>query len=275
MDLICPDCRATLQMAAARLAVCPQHGGKFEVLFDRYAATADPAPAPEPDAAASCAVHPRQSAVADCAACGKHICALCTFDLNREKYCSDCAAVQASAQNAQQANSGLLTLNSGAWRRTAAPAVNCAEHPDNPAVAHCRVCAKAVCATCDFALPGGVHLCPNCVETSQSSDEVSPRRKKLAYIALALAVWSTILFVMMFAGAFNHLFTDDASGNAADILITNLTLWPLLIGTGLAMSANERRLRSTGVMKLALWWNAILGGIFLLFVILANLGVFG
>ena len=282
MDLICPECRSPLQMASARIAVCPQHGGRYDVLFDRYAL---PAPAPAVTEAAAqdetaCAVHPRQKAVGDCAACRKPICALCSFDLNRERYCSDCAAEQATIQNRQMESGGLITLGltsapSGGFRRRDVPAPNCADHPDNPSVAYCRLCAKPICATCDFALPGGVHLCPSCVENSQSSDEISPKRKKLSYIGLGLAVWSTIMLVLMFSGAFNEMLTDDEGGQAADVILTNITLWPLLIGTGLSMSAIDRKLKSTGLMKVAVWWNGILAGIFLLFIIAANLGVFG
>lgn len=283
MDLICPDCRSSLQLASPRQAVCAAHGARFDVLFDRYALPA-PAPAAAPQAPAqadaACAVHPRQKAVADCAACQKPICALCSFDLNRQRYCSDCAAQQATEQSRHMTDGGLITLDltpapSGAYRRREAPAAPCADHPENLSVATCRLCAKPVCATCDFALPGGVHLCPSCVETSQSSPEVSPKRKKLSYIALALAAWSTLLLVLMFSGAFNSLFTEDEAGKAADVLITNITLWPLLIGTGLAMSAIDRKLKSTAIMKVAVWWNGILAGLFLLFVIAANLGVFG
>lgn len=276
MDLICPECRGTLQMVSAQGAVCAQHGGRFDVLFDRAAAPVAAVPAKESSPA--CAVHPRQPAVAGCAACGKHVCALCSFDVNRQTYCGDCASEAASARNAQP-ESGFASLDltpatPAGWRRRD-EAGKCFDHPENDSVASCRLCAKRICATCDFALPGGVHLCPVCVENSQSSDEVSPKRKKLAYIALACAIWSTILFVLMFAGAFNELFTDDAAGKGADLIITNLTLWPLLIGTGLAMSANERRLKRTGLMKLVLWWNGVLGAIFLLIVVAANLGVFG
>jgi hypothetical protein len=264
------------------MAVCSQHNGRFEVLFDRYAMPAPAAAAAAvalPDDA-TCAVHARQKAVGDCGACGKHLCALCSFELNRERYCSDCAADRASQQNREMANGGLVTLNltsapSGGWRRADAPPAQCADHPENVSVATCRLCRKPVCATCDFALPGGVHLCPSCVETSQSSPEVNPKRKKLSYIAIALASWSTIMLLLMFSGAFNSLFSDDAGGKAADVLITNITMWPLLIGTGLAMSAIDRKLKSTMMMRVAVWWNGILAGLFLLFVLAANLGVFG
>ena len=79
----------------------------------------------------------------------------------------------------------------------------------------------------------------------------------------------------MFAGAFNSLFADEATGKGADVIITNITMWPLLIGTGLAMSAMDRKLKSTAIMKVAVWWNGILAGLFLLFIFAANLGVFG
>ena len=214
MELLCPDCRSPLQVAVPGVADCVQHGGHFDVLFDRYAAPAGTGAAPGEEQAAG-------------------------------------------------------------WRRVERPAAMCAEHPGNPSVADCRVCAKPVCATCDFALPGGVHLCPGCVERSHSSDEVSPKRKRLSYIALVLATWSTILVVLMFSGAFNSILTDDKAGEAADVLITSLALWPLLIGTALSMSALDKRLKNTAVMKVAMWWNGILGGLLLLFVLLANLGVFG
>ena len=282
MDLICPDCRSVLQMANAHMAVCAQHGGRFEVLFDRYAlpatATAENAAALPEDA--TCAVHAHQKAVGDCAACHKHICALCSFELNRQRYCSDCAANEAGRQNRDMATGGLVTLNltsapSGGWRRADAPPAPCAVHPDNVSVAACRLCTKPVCATCDFAMPGGVHLCPSCVENSQASPEVNPKRRKLSYIAIALASWSTLMLVLMFAGAFNSLFADEATGKGADVIITNITMWPLLIGTGLAMSAMDRKLKSTAIMKVAVWWNGILAGLFLLFIFAANLGVFG
>lgn len=282
MDLICPDCRSVLQMANARTAVCPQHGGRYEVLFDRYAL---PAPGATESAStlppdAMCAVHDRQKAVGDCTACRKHICALCSFELHRLRYCSDCAAYEAGQQSRNPSASGFTTLDLSsapprAFRRAEAPPAQCAAHPENVSVATCRLCAKPVCATCDFAMPGGVHLCPWCVENSQSSPEVNPKRKKLSYIAIALASWSTIMLVLLFSGAFNSLFTDDSGGKAADVLITNITMWPLLIGTGLAMSAMDRKLKSTMIMKVAVWWNGILAGLFLLFVFAANLGVFG
>jgi hypothetical protein len=271
MDLVCPECRGDLAVTSVGWAVCAQHGGRYEVLFDRYAAPAAAEPAPEAvpapplPADAMCVEHPRHAAVGACPACAKNLCALCSFDVNGRSFCSDCAMAEAN----MPASAPSPTLR----RRTAVGGV-CADHPGVEAVARCRVCAKGVCVTCDFALPGGVHVCPRCVESDSTSD-VSPKRKKLTYIALALAVWSTILTVLMFSGAFKSLFTDDAGGKAADLILTNITLWPLLIGTGLSMSAMDKKLKNTGLMKAVAWWNGTLAGVFLLIVIAANLGLIG
>jgi hypothetical protein len=266
-------------MTSVRWAVCAQHGGRYEVLFDRYAAPAAAEPAPEaapapPRAAdAMCVEHPRHAAVGACPACAKNLCALCSFDVNGRSFCSDCAMAEAKVASSSPGPAPGSAPTPMLRRRTAAVGI-CADHPGVEAVARCRVCAKGVCATCDFALPGGVHVCPRCVESDSTSD-VSPKRKKLTYIALALAVWSTILTVLMFSGAFKSLFTDDAGGKAADLILTNITLWPLLIGTGLSMSALDKKLKNTGLMKAVAWWNGVLGGVFLLIVIAANVGLIG
>jgi hypothetical protein len=293
LDLICPNCRGELQMTAPGWAVCAQHGGRYEVLFARSPAFAPAPVAPtlpaqgEPVALVNCAQHPARAAVAACRSCGTQLCTTCSFDVRGVTYCGDCGIEQAKnpapvaprpqAPMASYSAGGVLSLN-----LSAPPATGwtdnvkgkCQEHPDVDAVASCRLCSNYVCATCDFELPGGVHLCPVCVE-NQSSEDVSPKRKRLSYIALALATWSTILFVMMFAGAFNSWFQDPETGKLADLFITNITLWPLLVGTGVSLSALDSKLKNTGLMKAAAWWNGILGGIFLLIVIAANLGLIG
>ena len=60
-----------------------------------------------------------------------------------------------------------------------------------------------------------------------------------------------------------------------DLLITNLILWPLLIGTGLSIGALDKRLRNTVLMRAVAWWNGVLCGIFLLLVIGVNFGLIG
>ena len=231
MRLICPNCRGELQPSAAGGAVCAQHGGRYQVLFNRSAIAAES------------------------------------------------AAGQPGAQSAVQSDPAGTPPEPAPGRAldwTAGPGLGpCADHPDVPAAVRCQLCAKAICPTCDFVVAGGVHLCPACVEQQSVSTDVSPKRKRLSYIALALAAWSTLLMVLLFAGAFNEYFTEDEGGKLADLVVTNLILWPLLIGVGVSLSALDRHLRSTPLMKAAVWWNGILGGIFLLIVIAANLGLIG
>jgi hypothetical protein len=299
-------------MASARWAECEQHGGRYEVLFDRNAAPQPLAEAPAAPSMAAvaalsmCAAHPRQQAVAACPSCGKQLCALCTFDVAGRRYCSDCAIAQATAPKppppaapvaqpgmptcphcglalppgTRQCNCGYtsgllnLTLSPGA-RPAATPLGPCAGHPQVEATARCRVCTKTVCATCDFSWPGDLHFCPDCVERSSTTTEVDPARKRNTYIAIALASWSTILMVMMFGGAFQSLFEDPDTGKVADFIITNAILWPLLFGTGLSISAVEPKLQNTGLMKAVMWWNGVLLAVMMLLVVGANLGVLG
>src|SRR5215475_2051895 len=41
--------------------------------------------------------------------------------------------------------------------------ITCVQHSKIQATEQCKRCGAFMCATCDFAFPGGVHLCPICV----------------------------------------------------------------------------------------------------------------
>jgi hypothetical protein len=293
MDLICPDCRGDLRFTSKHEAVCAQHGGRFEVLFDRHAeplaeSTSSNAAA---GSAAMCNVHPKQTAVERCQGCGASLCSLCAFEVNRQAFCSECAIEHANVKPGQKfcpdcdlsvpssimrcdCGHDFTLLNLSAPRRRNVPSGTCADHPEVQAVTRCKICSKSICGTCDFALPGGVHLCPSCIE-SQSTGDISPKRKRQTYIALGLATWSTLLIGFLVSGAFNSLFTSDPGGKVADVAITNLILWPLLVGTGLSIGALDKKLRNSGLMKGVAWWNGVLVAISLLFVIGTNVGLIG
>lgn len=241
---------------------------------------------PEPEAPATidpsvCKQHPARAAVATCPKCATPVCTTCSFDVYGTAYCGDCAIAEANAVNAARpargdfsASGGILNLSGAAQ---AAPREReglgkCLQHPEVDGVASCKLCWKAACATCDFSFPGDVHLCPLCVET-QSSADVSPRRRKLSNWALVCAVWSTIFFVLLLSGAFASYFTDPDTARIADLVVTNAILWPLLAGTGLSLSALDPKLRSTGLMKAAAWWNCVVGGLFYLLILAGNLGI--
>jgi hypothetical protein len=80
---------------------------------------------------------------------------------------------------------------------------------------------------------------------------------------------------MLFGGAFSTFFEDPAMSKVADLVITNIILWPLLFGVGLSFSAIEPKLENTGVMKAAAWWNGVLTTVMMLIIIAANLGLMG
>ncbi|MEA2163179.1 MAG: hypothetical protein QOK37_1306 [Thermoanaerobaculia bacterium] len=240
--------------------------------------------------AAMCRVHPKQTAIAACHGCSAPVCSLCAFEVDRQTFCADCAIEHANVKRGQKTcpncdlsvptsvmrcdcGHDFTLLNLTAPRQRNVPSGTCADHPEVPAVTRCRICSKSICATCDFALPGGVHICPSCIE-SQATAEISPKRKKLTYIALGLATWSTLLLAFLLSGALNPLFAG-ADGRMADVAITNLILWPLLVGTGLSIGALDKKLRNTRLMKAVAWWNGILVTISLLFVIGANVGLIG
>ncbi|HEV7671879.1 MAG TPA: hypothetical protein VGS22_25435 [Thermoanaerobaculia bacterium] len=227
-------------------------------------------PGPPVPTGPTCADHPRQAAVTRCSSCGKQLCTLCIFPLGEWNFCGDCALRQAGSQAARPVNTAVSPT---AQPNVPAPRAQCAYHPDSPAVVSCKLCSRWICATCDFALPGDVHLCPSCIET-QSTVDVNPKRKKWSYIALALAAWSTFLSLLLFVGVFNSLLNSEG-GEAFDRVITTLIFWPCVIGTGLAMGALDKKLKNTGLMKAALWWNAAIGGVFLLLILASNLGLTG
>src|SRR5215212_7048337 len=183
MELICPDCRGELQEAGSRTAHCPLHGGTYEVLFDRQGESTVVNPVEHVIENKPCDAHPRQSAVADCASCGKALCGLCSFDVAGRHYCSDCAVsgVQTAAAEPPPrpvlstpfGGADSLTGYSTAYstpavapppRRRIPEGLKCTQHLDADAVAECRGCSNGVCATCDFEMPGGVHFCPACID---------------------------------------------------------------------------------------------------------------
>lgn len=241
---------------------------------------------------AVCGAHPRQPAVTRCSSCGKQLCALCTFELGGWDFCGDCALRQADVAEgrrlcpecgrsmpaeAETCDCGRALEKpvsaSPPARRWKVPEGACVNHLGSPAVITCALCARSICDVCDFVLPGGIHVCPSCIE-AQSTADASPKRKSWSYLALGLAAWSTLLFALLVGGLFNSIFNSEG-GEEASGVIGAAILWPCVIGTGIAVAARDKRLKNTGLMNAAVWWNAIIAGIFLLLILANNLGLTG
>lgn len=279
MELICPECLGTLQLPQARVAVCPLHGGKYEVLFDRdmeaLAVRTNERPILE---GKTCAAHPSQNALAECGSCGKTLCNVCSFEVAGRQYCSDCAqsSVTAPAPPSPAPAPGewsdFPSLNLTAPMRPSVPAgLMCARHVEVPAVAQCRGCSQGVCATCDFEMPGGLHLCPDCIDKA-GDEEVSPKRRKQARLSVVCAFLATLFLVLAIAVQVLFASTwkpDDL--NAVDVLLSFAMFVAGIAGIAYAFGAFDRRLTNTAMIWTGVIWNSVLVGIYVLLRIAAVL----
>jgi hypothetical protein len=139
--------------------------------------------------------------------------------------------------------------------------IKCQQHPDVNAVVKCRVCSSGVCSTCDIQV-SGVHFCPKCIENAPD-EKISPRRKRLAVGSVVLAAYCTVVGILTFSGL---LYQALGSFNAQlwSLLIMYGLYIPSVIGTALAFSAFERRLKNTQLIWTALIWSSTMTGLFIL-----------
>ena len=135
----------------------------------------------------------------------------------------------------------------------AIPGVFCTQHPDVPAVIRCHSCHAPSCATCDFAYPGDIHLCPSCA--SNPRRQMSPRRKKLIPWSIGLAVFSMIGFVAMIVVSATNRNKVDAEVIGA--LGGWFSLLPALIGLALGVASREKRLATSGVVWIGIVGNGL------------------
>ena len=100
-------------------------------------------------------------------------------------------------------------------------------------------------------------MCPDCATNPDRPTVSSARRTRIIWTCV-LNSWSTLLFLMLFAGAFNEIVQSPAG----DLVISNLILFPLLIGLGLGLGSMDRRLGNPTWMWIAVGWNVVLLVIF-------------
>ncbi len=129
----------------------------------------------------------------------------------------------------------------------------CAAHPNAPAVHYCANCQMPLCATCDFSLPGGMHLCPACVTATPTT--MAPGRRKTAIWSLVLAIWVTLGFIGTMIGFVVAESPEDAEviGGIAGFVV----MIPNLIGLGLGIASFERRGVNPWWLWLATIWNGV------------------
>jgi hypothetical protein len=123
-----------------------------------------------------------------------------------------------------------------------------------------------MCSTCDFALPGGVHVCPACASAPKTN--LSPRRKKLMIASYVMAGIATLSLALVFTGAIRGLADDKTEANAFAGLLTILIIITSIAGTCLGVSAMDKRLPTPIALWVVTIWNAIILACFgLLFII--------
>jgi len=292
MRLVCPECLGTLVPDGAGSSRCETHGGQYQVLFLRspappviaqspvdagvtagsISALTEEPPPPVIDSNAvppvaytlvpgtACYKHRSMEARYACCQCGTPICGTCAFpEGDGLALCPECIVRRMSATAQAQP---LATPE-----QVEAPipvGAHCVQHPNLPAVRQCKVCGKFMCATCDFSLPGNIHVCPACAAAPRKG--LSPKRKKLLIASFALAVWATMGMTALLAGVF--AMRSEVAQAAMGTLLIFVVLGPAVCGLGFALSSRDRRLENPPAIMIAIVWNALLVGSFLLLCII-------
>jgi hypothetical protein len=143
------------------------------------------------------------------------------------------------------------------------PGMHCVQHAGVAATAQCQGCGAYMCATCDFLLPGGIHLCPACATKTETG--LSPKRKRALIGASVIAVWCTVWMALIVTGAFARV---KMNVNLLGWIFILTVLIPSITGLTWGLGAINRRLTNPPLLWVATIWNAvILGGFLLLSVI--------
>jgi hypothetical protein len=203
-----------------------------------------------------CANHENLPAVFLCGRCQNPICDLCAVPQDDgSRLCPACVAVPGSGPAVR---SGIPAVSLAVANRT------CRQHRQVAAVQICQNCGDAMCGTCDFLLPGNLHLCPICATAAPGA--MSSKRKKMLIGSFALGVWCTVMFTAILGGVFREAARE--SQVALGFVFTIVLLLPAAFGVALAVNAKGRHTGSIGVWAAILWNGLIMGA----FVLLALIG---
>jgi hypothetical protein len=281
MEMLCPECLGPLITSDGRTARCTLHGGEYRILFLRGQPAAEPVAAESlalpveaapktvfesPPAMADspyrspahevqvCVRHPDVETSVSCARCGVPICLTCRFpQADGTQLCPECVTkVRAWSGTVREVPEGVM----------------CAQHQQVQAEHYCKSCRAPICGTCDFALPGGVHVCPDCA--TKTNRGLSSKRKTLLGWGYALAVWCTIGLVLLFGGAAAGMFDEPGGEEAIGMLFSVFVFIPSLVGTALSVAVLDRRLSNPPFVWIAIVWNALILAILLLLTIVGT-----
>ena len=167
----------------------------------------------------------------------------------------------------------VLFAGSSVRRRSAGPVTGstgqmCVAHPGVAAVEHCSRCDAAICATCDFLFPGGLHLCPTCATTPPAG--VAGKRTKLAIGSLLLAIWGmlgTIAMIVLTSAEGN----DPREAEGIGMIFGMVVLLPTVIGLALGISSFERNTRNSPLSWIGTIANGLLVILWIMMILLGSL----
>lgn len=142
---------------------------------------------------------------------------------------------------------------------------HCVQHPAQTAIAQCRECGAYLCATCDFALPNGVHLCPACA-TSPRTD-LQPKQKTQRNWSYVCAAAATVGFIGTM-GAARSAVRSPEQQSVVGLMFMFFVLLPAIIGVALGSSARDRRYKTPFSLWGAIIWNGLLLGLILLLMLI-------
>ncbi len=146
---------------------------------------------------------------------------------------------------------------------------NCSRHPTVQATQKCMCCDSYICTTCDFALKGGIHVCPDCAMSS-AVQGLGPRRKRNVIWGYVLASIATICLAALMSGLMASYFVG-MNETMAGLVFSLFTFVPAAIGFGASSSACERHLPNPMSIKGAIIWNGLLLAAFMALTIIGNL----
>lgn len=142
----------------------------------------------------------------------------------------------------------------------------CHLHPSVPAVQICQICKKPTCKTCDFAFPVNIHVCPNCVNKPLT---LSPRQKKNLAWSYVMAATATFgYFITLFIAA---VLGSNLPRQISGLVLMLVILGPSITGISLAINARTRNRKKPISIWVALIWNSLVMGIFLVLILVGNL----
>ncbi len=221
----------------------------------------------EPEGANSttCVQHPDMDAAFSCVRCHALMCQTCAFpQADGSVLCPRCAG-----SGAPSAGQGPNAFAATAPAMSLADGSVCVTHPTVPATRRCARCRSAVCATCDFSLPGDVHLCPTCAVDPQT--RLSGKRKTLAISSVVLATLATVSTALLMTGAIFGEVTTEAEDEILGMLFIYLVVMPALIGVALGAASFERQLKTPAIVWLGTIWNGLILGAALLLIVIGIL----